>query len=546
MNTLFVNGFVYRTTVGPIPGAVLIEDGLIAAFGSEDKVRDVALADTEIVDLAGGLISPSFVDAHLHPAMGGEERLKCDLTAARLRSECLQRIAEYARSNPEARWIMGGGWSLDLFDDGLPTRHILDRIVHDRPTILTSADRHSAWVNSKALEVAGIDRHTPDPKNGRIEREADGSPSGMLHEAAAFLVYQTAPQPNLDLLIRSLEVSERHLFSLGVTGWQDALLRVTPDGVDMVDAYLLGQQRGSLRAKVTGALRWDEGRDLTQLESLIRRREVARAAGPNFCADAIKILVDGVVENFTASLSEPYRDRDGCVSSNFGMSRLSREELTDVVVAADAEGFQLHFHSLGDRAVKDTLEALETAARVNGRRDSRHTAAHLQIVDPSDVRRFAALGVVANLQPFWAQNEPQMTELTVPFLPPKLVAWQYPFGDLVRSGAKIAIGSDWPVSDASPIAGMHVAVNRTNPSAVEREEPFLPAQAIDLRTAWDAYTFGSSFLNRREMSTGSIAIGNAADLVVLDRNPFDGPAESIAETQVVSTWVDGVPVFTAG
>lgn len=426
---------------------------------------------------------------------------------------------------------------------GTPHKELLDRVVPDRPVFLRNRDHHGAWANSLALRLAGVDATTADPADGRIERDPDGSPAGTLHEGAAQLVARVAPPPTRRGLREGLLRGQDHCLAQGITQWQDALLRVLGPGLDAMDVYLDALADGALTARVTGALWWDRDRGTDQIADLVARRERARGHDDLFRADAVKIMLDGVAENFTASLSRPYRDRCGHETGNHGLSFIDRDVLRDVVATVDAHGLQAHFHAVGDQAVTDALDAVAHARQVNGDSGIRHHVAHLQIVRPEDVRRFAALGVVANIQPLWARHEPQMTDLTIPFLDPALVDRQYPFLDLHRAGAMLAAGSDWPVSSASPLEGMHVAVNRTAEYAPPETEPFLPGQRLPLVVAWDAYTHGVAWLNRRERQTGRLVPGYLADLVLLDRDPFLGAPHEIADTEVVGTWLGGRRVY---
>ncbi|MFG2030175.1 amidohydrolase [Streptomyces sp. NPDC048825] len=553
MSIAFVNGRRYVTGVGTRPGGVAVRDGRIVAVGPDSDVADAAGPAAEIVDVGGGLISPAFGDAHLHPIVGGMELGQCHLDHCTSAEECLEAIAAYAADHPDEAWILGGGWSMGHFPGGTPHKGLLDRLVPDRPVFLRNRDHHGAWANSRALEIAGIDAATADPRDGRIERDPDGSPAGTLHEGAAHLVTKVAPPPTRHDLRQGLLRGQEHCLAQGITQWQDALLRVMGPGLDAMDVYVDALADGALKARVTGALWWDRDRGADQIADLVARRERARGHDDRgddgrghddlFRADAVKIMLDGVAENFTASLSRPYRDRCGHETGNRGLSFIDRGVLGDVVATVDAHGFQAHFHAIGDQAVTDALDAVAHARRVNGSSGIRHHVAHLQIVRPEDVPRFARLGAVANIQPLWARYDPQMTELTIPFLDPSLVDRQYPFLDLHHAGAMLAGGSDWPVSSASPLEGMHVAVNRTAEHEPSDTEPFIPRQRLPLVVAWDAYTHGVAHLNSRERQTGRLEPGYLADLVLLDRDPFLGPRHEIAETVVLSTWLGGRCVY---
>ncbi len=540
---VFTGGAVYTVDAARRwARAVAVRGGRIVAVGADDDVRELVGARTEVVDLRGRMLLPGFQDAHVHPPPGGLEMLRCNLSDAHSLEEYRRIVAGYAAAHPEAPWILGGGWSMDVFPGGNPPKEELDALVPDRPAFLPSRDGHSAWVNSRALELAGIARETPDPPDGRIERDPDGGPMGTLHEGAMDLVAKLVPPPTLEDHLEGLRVAQAHLHSLGITAWQDAIVG---GHCDTYDAYLRAASEGWLTARVVGALWWDRHRGEEQIDELLERRE--RGSVGRFRATSVKIMQDGVVENFTAGVLEPYLDAEGRPTGERGKSFVDPEALRAYVARLDALGFQVHFHAIGERAVRECLDAVEAARRGNGWNDLRHHVAHVQIVHPDDVPRFRALRVVANGQPLWAVNEPQMLELTIPFIGPERARWQYPFGSLVRSGAVLAFGSDWSVSSPDPLWGIHVAVNRLPPPgypyAEGADEPFLPEERIDLPTAVAAYTMGSAYVNHLERETGSIEVGKLADLVVLDRDPFAHPASEIGAARVLLTLVEGERVF---
>ncbi|WP_328971737.1 amidohydrolase [Streptomyces sp. NBC_00239] len=550
-DTLFVGGRVFTGTAdAPVDAAVAVADGKIIAVGDETGIRSLADAATEVVDLAGGLLVPGFQDAHVHPAVAGVQMLGCDLSEERTIDGYLAAVARYAEKHPASPWIRGGGWSMDIFPGGTPTRAMLDAVVPDRPVMLTNRDGHGAWANTRALETSGVDRDTPDPVDGRIEREADGTPAGTLQEGAVDLVARHMPIATADEAHAGLLAAQEHLFSLGVTSWQDAMIGVFPGNPDNYGVYLRAAEEGSLRARVVGALWWDRERGLEQVPELEERRRTGRVG--RFSATSVKIMQDGIAENFTAGMLEPYLDGCGCATANSGLSFIEPALLTEAVCALDAKGFQVHFHALGDRAVREVLDALAAAREANGANDNRHHLAHLQVVHPDDIARFADLGAAANIQALWAAHEPQMDELTIPFLGPERAALQYPFGDLQRAGTRLVAGSDWSVSSPNPLWGIHVAVNRivpveapNAPGEPEPCAPFFPEQALTLAQALTAYTAGSAWANHQDDITGTIEPGKCADLVVLDRDPFAHPSLEIAETRVLRTYIDGELVFAA-
>ncbi|HET8559029.1 MAG TPA: amidohydrolase [Marmoricola sp.] len=547
--TVFRNGPVFRADAARSwSTAVAVREGSIVAVGEEEVSPYLRDAD-EVVDLDGRLLLPGFVDAHVHPVMGGLERMRCDLSAGRTLESYQATVREYVDQHPDRPWVVGGGWSMGSFEGGCPTADLLDAVVGDRPAYLPNRDHHSAWVSTRALELAGIDASTPDPADGRIERDASGRPTGTLHEGAAGLVEHLLPPDTQADFDEALQVGQAHLHSLGIVGWQDAWVEVHGDGPSVHEAYLRAQRAGTLTARVAGSLWWPrettEDAVVERVAQLARVRDEAAGAGDRYETGTVKVMLDGVAETFTAAMLEPYLDRCGHPTGNAGLSFVPGELLHHVVVALDAAGFQVHFHALGDRAVREALDAVAAARAANGPSSRRHHLAHLQVVHPDDVPRFRQLAATANLQALWATHEPEMDELTIPFLGARRAAWQYPFGDLFRAGATLAMGSDWPVSSPDPLAAVHVAVNRVSPVAPEGTPPFLPGQALPLPVALAAYTAGSAYVSRLEGVCGSITVGGRADLVVLDRNPFDAPPEQIAESRVLRTYVDGRVVHRA-
>ncbi|KOV87100.1 MULTISPECIES: amidohydrolase [unclassified Streptomyces] len=535
---LFTGGPVL-TPEGRTATAVAVTGDRITAVGHA-SLRELAGPRTQVVDLAGRLLLPGFQDGHVHPVPAGLELSRCDLSGATTAEATVAAVRAYADAHPEREWILGGGWSMEAFAGGTPTKELLDAVVPDRPVYLPNRDHHGAWVNSRALELAGVGPDTPDPADGRIERDASGAPAGTLQEGAMRLVGRLAPPATAADRLAALLRAQRHLHALGITAWQDALVGDFLGMDDPAQAYLTAAQDGSLTARVVGALWWDRERGGEQIPELVDKR--AAFSRGRFRAGAVKLMLDGVAENHTAALLDPYLDRCGCVTANRGTSFIDPDRLREYVTELDALGFQCHFHALGDRAVRDALDAIEAARAAGGPGDTRPHLAHLQVVHPDDVPRFARLGATATVQPLWAAHEPQMDELTIPFLGRERAGRQYPFGSLLRSGARLAAGSDWPVSSPDPLRGVHVAVNRVEPGGTG--PVFLPDEQLRLTDALTAYTAGSAYVNHLD-DAGRVAVGALADLVVLDRDPFAGPPESIAETAVALTYVGGECVYAA-
>jgi predicted amidohydrolase YtcJ len=517
--------------------ALAVEGGRIVAVGGDRDVRPLIGHQTRVIDLHGRTVTPGFQDAHVHPPHGGLYRLRCELHGLTGRETYLATIDAWLRANPGEPWLRGGGWSMGDFPGGTPRKEDLDRVCPDRPAFLPNRDGHGAWVNSRALALAGITAEMPDPPDGRIERDADGSPSGTLHEGAMDLVERLVPRDTVEELEQAILESQRYLHSLGITAWQDAIVTE-----QTLAAYLAIAGRGELTARVVGALWWERDEDERQVERLLDQR--TRGQAPRFAATSVKIMQDGVAENFTAAMTADYLDTEGRSSGNRGLSFVEPGLLERAVTRLDAEGFQVHFHALGDRAVREGLDAIEAARLANGWSDGRHHLAHLQLVHPDDRPRFRQLGAIANAQPYWAVHEPQMDELTIPFLGPERTAWQYPWRSLRAAGAMLAMGSDWSVSTPDPLLQLEVAVNRVSDQHRDAP-PFLPGERLELVDALTAFTAGSAYVNHLD-EAGSIAVGHLADLAILDRDLFDGGAGPIGAPRVLATFIEGVPVFETG
>jgi hypothetical protein len=544
----FVNGAVYTVDAARSwAEAVAVREGAIVAVGTDAEARELVGPRTEVIDLAGRMLVPGFQDAHVHPVSGGLDMIRCDLHDLSTQEDYLLAIKAYADTHPEREWILGGGWSMDAFPGGTPTKELLDAVVPDRCVFLPNRDGHGVWVSSRALEVAGVTQRTPDPPDGRIERTATGEPSGTLHEGAGDLVGRFAPGPTAEEMTAALRKGQEYLHSLGITAWQDAIVEDDEHDGSGYSTYLEAAASGDLTARVIGALWWDRHRGEEQIEELVGLRE--RGSVGRFAATSVKIMQDGVCENFTAAVLDPYLDAQGRSTENRGISFVDPESLKAHVSELDRLGFQVHFHALAERAVREALDAIEAALVANGPGDNRHHIAHIQVVHPDDIPRFRALNVAANAQPLWAAHESQMDDLTIPFLGEPRWRWQYPFASLVRSGAMLVMGSDWSVSSPDPLEEIHVAVNRAMPAGypyrVERRDAFLPEERLDLVTALAAFTIGSAYVNHLDDRTGSIEVGKLADLAVVDRNLFDHPVEEIAEASVDLTYVGGDRVYAA-
>lgn len=391
-DVLFTGAAVFTGTGRPIQGhAVAVTGDRITAVVPEAEAQALIGEGTQVVQLDGALLSPGFQDAHVHPIGAGVELLMCNLTESESAEEAVATVKAYADANPDEAWILGGGWSMDQYPGGAPVRALLDAVVPDRPVVLSSRDHHSVWANTAAITLAGLDASTPDPVDGRIEREADGFPAGTFHEGAEHLFNHVRPGVEADFAYAGLLRAQDELLALGITGWQDAMVG-TLSGIEDIDAiYRRAVAEGTLRVHVVGAQWWERDGGIEQVERMIARRDELVAAGTTarYSLGTTKIMVDGVAENQTAAMLAPYRDSHGHDTDNSGLSFVDPAFLKQVVTELDAAGMQVHFHALGDRAVREALDAIEAARAANGPTDGRHHLAHLQVVEESETARFA-------------------------------------------------------------------------------------------------------------------------------------------------------------
>lgn len=540
---IFHGGAVHSMDPQSAPaGALAVRGDRIVALGQD--ALGMKGPRTELIDLEGGALLPGFQDAHIHAIAGGLQQLGCDLDDVHSLPEYRARIAQHAATLGADEWLVGAGWYGDVFSGGYPHRDELDRIVPDRPAVIVSHDAHGAWANSRALQRAGIDRHTPDPDGGRILRDTGGEPTGMLIESAADLITGLVPAPTADRLNDALMQSQRYLHGLGITAWQDAAVGAALAIPDTFETYRSAAASGRLTARVTGALWWDRVAGMDQLDFLRDRR--AQGDVGTFRASAVKIMQDGVCENLTAAVLEPYRGGE----HGSGLSFIDPQLLAQVVQALDADHFDVHLHAVGDRAVRECLDAV--AACDGEPWDHRHQIAHIDLIDPTDVARMGSLRVIANLQPLWAREDPVLVETKLPYLTDGQRQHHFMFATLHQEGVDIAFGSDWPVSSPDPMWGIHTAVNRTAPWADphaqdvhSRTVPLLAAESIDVVTALDSYTRGAAHANRLDDETGILRPGFLADLVVLDSDPYAMPAAELSSVAVRATVVGGRLVHDA-
>jgi len=514
--------------------AVAVRNGRIVYVGTDKGAEGHIGPETKVVDLEGRMVVPGFQDSHVHPISAGVEANSCDLNAVDNVEAYVATIKKYADAHPDEPWITGGGWLMSAFGPGaLARRELIDAVVPDRPVILWSRDGHTVWVNSKALEIAGITNDTPDPPDGRIDRDPKtGAAIGSLQEGAEDLVASKMPPTSDAKREEGLRYAIKYLNGFGITAIQDASVNE-----EDLKAYRKLDEAGNLSLHVVGSIWWERGEGVEQIDGMKRLR--SEYTKGHVDAGTVKIMQDGVMENYTAAMLEPYL-LPGKKDVR-GIPMVEPERLMEAVTRLDAENFQVHFHAIGDAAIRQSLDAVEAARKVNGDLGHRHHISHLQLIDPADIPRFRQLGVVANFQPLWAYADDYITELTIPFLGPKRSAGLYPIGSVQKSGAIVAFGSDWSVSSPSPFEQIETAVTRMG-ALGDTTEPWLPEERIALPEAIAAFTINAAYTNRLEKETGSLEVGKRADLIVLDRNLFEIEPTALSDAKALVTLFEGKPV----
>jgi predicted amidohydrolase YtcJ len=537
-DVILTNARVYTVEKSqPWAQAVAIRGGKILAVGPAKQVARTRGKRTRVVDLGGRMLLPAFGDSHAHPLFGGLTYARCPIVDGKTVEQYKTLIAACVAKTPGTGVVYGVGWAQTNFPGISPRKETLDAISRDRPIIFGSFDGHGMWANSKALELAGITRDTRDPPNGKIDRDPKtGEPSGALWEFSAMaLLDRLIPPPGPAELQASIRYVVKHFNRLGITNWHDAGVEFADDGSsDMVEAYRAVRDAGDLSTHVVIGLKWKNERGLDQIPGILKT--AARASGYGLNARSVKYYLDGVIPQHTAAMIEPYEG-----TSERGKTSIPTGTLRAAITDLDAKGFQAHIHAIGDRAVREGLDAFAAARKRNGVKHNRHFISHMNVIDPADQPRFGQLGVYAGFQPYWASNYDDM-DLQKKAIGPKRTASIYPAANIVKAGGKLAYGADWPVDSANPLDGIQVALTRTNPQK-PGSGALGPDQAVTLAEAIASYTLHVAQVNHIDQRTGSIAVGKDADLVVLDRNLFELRPAEISKAKVLLTLFAGKPVF---
>ncbi len=512
--------------------AVAVRGNTIARVGGSRELRRLRQAHTVEIDANGGSILPGFNDAHLHFISGGLGLERVNLLDATTLDAIKAAIAAFAESNPTSPWVIGRGWYYEPFPGGLPTREILDALVPDRPAYMTAYDGHTSWVNSKALALAGITRKTPNPKYGVIVKDPKtGEPTGVLKEAAKSLVSAHLPEVTRDQQMRALRNAIAAAHEVGLTSVQNA--HGDSDEFALYDEL---RRAGELNIRVYSAFSLDAVPTAAEADAMDALR-AKYGNDPFFRTGAIKLMGDGVIESHTAAMLAPYNNAPGSGTTNF-----TDEQLRDIVTMMDKRGWQVMIHAIGDRAIRQALDAFEHAATVNGPRERRHRIEHIESTDPADMTRFASLGVIASMQPFHANPSPNQIDVWTANIGDERASRGWVYGTLRKAGARVAFGSDWPVVTVDPRFGINMALNRTTPEGTP-PGGWYPAEKMPLSDVIAAYTSDAAYASFDEGRKGRLTLGQLADIVVLSKDVFALEPARIMDAVVTHTIVDGKVVY---
>ena len=535
------SGFIYTVNgQRTVAEAIAIKDGKFIYVGSNSEINKYVGKETKIIDLDKRMVLPGFFDSHCHPAYGAAHQL-FDVMFTGLNSiaEYQKAIKDFAAKHPDAKFIKGRGWKNTLFGKTGPDKKLIDEIIRDIPVALDDEGGHASWVNSKTLELAGINKETKDPRSGVIERDPKtGEPTGTLREGAANLISEIIPDYTVEQLMQALEAYQKMAAQFGITTAHDAT--VDAGGNDF-NAYKNLEKENRLAMRFRASLFVDSAKGLEQVDQLIAERK--KNNGLLFQTNGAKIYIDGVVEGGTAYLKEPFKHLP-----NFrGVPRWETDKLNSMCAELDKNKFQIHVHSIGDAATALTLDAFAYAMKKNGKRDSRNLITHIQLVDPKDILRFKELGVVAVPQPYWFMKDDYYYNLQVPYLGLKRADDEYPMESFFKAGVVVASASDYAVTiPCNPLKAIQIGITRSCLGINDPKEILWPEERATLDQMIASFTINGAYANFLENTTGSIEVGKMADLIVLDKNLFNVLVDEISKVKVILTFFGGKEVFSDG
>lgn len=533
---ILLNGKVW-TAEGPskFAEAIAITGNIITSVGTSSEIKKLAGDSTQIIDLQGRLVTPGFNDAHIHFLSGSSGLAEVELSETKSRKEVMDYIKKYLSDFPDRKWITGRGWQYNMFPGGFPSKEMLDSIVSDRPVYIRAYDGHTAWVNSKALELAGINRQTKFTGFGELVKDRSGNPTGVLKENAMSLVGSLVPSKTFEENLDALRLGMNLAAKLGITSIQNA-----NGNLEETALYEHLLKSNELTVRVSVAFSVGDYTSQKDIQSFLVIRE-RLGNSPMLQSNAVKFMIDGVIEGHTALMLEPYQDVVPKEFLSVGQSSMPLPTFKDMVATFDSLGFQIYTHAIGDRGARETLNAYENAQKKNGTRDSRHRIEHIETINPTDIPRFAALGVMPSMTPIHA--EASTLEVWEKAIGEKRLPYSFAWSSMLKANAKLVYSSDWPACiSLNPILGLHTAVNRRTPDG-KPEQGWVPEQKISISEALFAYTKMGAYSSFEETKKGMIKPGHLADIIVLSQDLFSIDPMDTHKTKVEITVFDGRVIY---
>jgi len=525
-NDVFLGGAIYTLNdKQPRASALVISNGHIAYVGDDAGARRLIGRESRVIQLKGRTVLPGFHDAHAHPMSAGLRLLRCQLDGIKMEAKADAAIRDCDRTASED-WLFANGWSAKVSPPSLAK---LGALIPDRPAYIATTDGFAVWVNSRTLEAAGVDPASSSLSG--LERDPQTHNfTGVVTGDALMQVRKFRPQPSEAQFREAFRRWGKLANGYGITSVFDAAA-----SAPMVDAYHAADLAGDLKLRVVAAQLIDPKRGPEQIDDMVARRE--RVRGERFRADAAKIFLDGEIGDHTAALLQPYADQP----DSRGELYVQTDALDALVRRLDADGFMVHMHAMGDRAVRSGLDAIERATAANGAKDRRHQIAHIELADTADLPRFATLDVSANLSPGWFSPDDPDMEPSEKSLGAERARLMYPAASIASHGGRLVMSSDWPATALNPLENIQIAVTRQpldGSRAAKR-----PGERLDLAAALTAYIKNAAYVAREDSIDGTLEVGKAADLVVLDRDLFRTTALSLHRVRVLLTLLDGEPVY---
>ena len=535
-DTILINANIRTMDAAhPSAEALAIKGGRIVAVNGTDSIRDLANGDTRVIDAGGRLVLPGFQDTHIHLQDSGVGFVTgVDLEKADTPAKLQAGLRDRAAKTPDGYWVQGLCFSSGVFNASNLTREMLDEAVPDRPVYIMANDGHNAAMNSLGLRELNITAETPNPPNGEIIKGANGEPTGFLYEDAIWWALGMLPKPTDGEYRDGVKYAANYVNQYGITGVLDAMV-----GERHLRVYTDLDKAGELNVRVgsTCKVHPHETDVAKAVERLMDLRERFRT--DKVCMHSAKFFLDGVMENGTAAMLEPYTNGQNAPIM------FDEDHLEQLLVAFDKERFQLHLHTIGDKAVRVALDGIEAARKGNGPWPALHQLAHIQSIHPDDIPRFRELNAVANWQPYWACPEPSVSDVAEPMLGPERSRYMYAVKSVIETGAPFAISSDWFVTTPNPFEIMQVAVTRQVPGGSPDSPVFTPEERIDVETVVKGYTTSAAAGVWRGDVTGSLSVGKFADLIILDRDIFQADPYELGETEVQLIMLEGKDVHRA-